>query len=553
MSILSATRPLSSECGFAEAKGAALLLRNELCNNAAVPSLRILRESIAKLVVAPAMGWHDRHAQTATGVTLRTRRIVVIFSALLVTSACSSPHKASTEASRPDASGASNSVGGGEPGNAGNGGSLVTAGSGGSGGPSAGGTVGSGAHDGASEPAAGKNGSVGGRGAAGTGSPDAGADHPTDAAAAEPDGSISVPDAGQGEDKDAPAVSGGAGGRLDTGGGGRAMTGGAGENTVAGGADGSSPEGAAGESSPAAGAAGAATTETTPRPTLKKFVGNTPTEHEPRSDFLEYWDQLSTENEGKWGAVASQYMQYDWSRLDPLYAFTRQNHIPFHEVALLWQGSEPAPYLGSGKDAQRAAVEDWIRSFCTRYPDTELIDVVYEPPPHTAPTYRDAIGGAGTSGYDWIVQAFVWARKYCPKSILLMTDYNNIESQLENQNFIDIVTQIMAAGAPIDAIGAEGHDAYKLPTSTVQRYVDKLAATGLPIYITEYDIVLSDDAEQEAVMKEQFPLFWTDDRIKGITLWGYVEGSTWRTGSGLVSADGTPRPAMTWLMSYLGR
>jgi hypothetical protein len=65
--------------------------------------------------------------------------------------------------------------------------------------------------------------------------------------------------------------------------------------------------------------------------------------------------------------------------------------------------------------------------------------------------------------------------------------------------------------------------------------------------------VPEDDEKQEAIMKEQFSLFWTDDRSKDITFSEYVVGQIWRSGSGRLSTDGSPRPAMTWLLAYLGR
>jgi hypothetical protein len=34
---------------------------------------------------------------------------------------------------------------------------------------------------------------------------------------------------------------------------------------------------------------------------------------------------------------------------------------------------------------------------------------------------------------------------------------------------------------------------------------------------------------------------------------GYVVGETWLPNSGLLQKDSTPRPALTWLMDYLGR
>ena len=54
-------------------------------------------------------------------------------------------------------------------------------------------------------------------------------------------------------------------------------------------------------------------------------------------------------------------------------------------------------------------------------------------------------------------------------------------------------------------------------------------------------------------MQTQFPLFYNHPSVEGITLWGYVVGSTWVNGSGLIQSNGTPRPAMTWLRTYIGR
>jgi endo-1,4-beta-xylanase len=48
-------------------------------------------------------------------------------------------------------------------------------------------------------------------------------------------------------------------------------------------------------------------------------------------------------------------------------------------------------------------------------------------------------------------------------------------------------------------------------------------------------------------------MYWDHQSVKGITLWGYIVGSTWRTNIGIQQPSGTMRPAMTWLMSFLGR
>jgi endo-1,4-beta-xylanase len=267
-----------------------------------------------------------------------------------------------------------------------------------------------------------------------------------------------------------------------------------------------------------------------------------------------YWNQFSPENAGKWGSVEGTKDKMNWSTLDTMYKYAKDHGIPFKQHNFVWGSQQPGWFGGLSQTDQRAQVEEWIRLYCERFPDTDLIDVVNEPPPHTTPSYTAALGGAGSSGYDWIAQVFKWAHQYCPKSILILNDYNNIEYANDNNHTIDIVTKIKAAGAPINAVGAQAHGCANLSASTVQMYIDKITTqTGLPVYITEYDLNIADDNKQRDVMQSQFTMFWNDANVKGITIWGYIEGATWQTNTGLMSSSGAMRPAMTWLMGFLGR
>jgi endo-1,4-beta-xylanase len=326
-----------------------------------------------------------------------------------------------------------------------------------------------------------------------------------------------------------------------------------GSTGTAGAGAGANSAGASAAGSTAAGSAAAGTGGAATPPASKKFVGNITTNGQVRDDFVEYWDQITPENEGKWGSVEAARNQMSWSGLDRAHDYAKMHGIPFKGHTFVWGSQQPNWIGGLSQAEQKAEVEEWIRLFCERYPDVALIDVVNEPPPHTTPVYLEAMGGAGASGYDWIVQAFKWSRQYCPNAILILNDYNNIEYGGDNDRFLDIVERIRSAGAPIDALGAQAHDAHKLSVGVVQGFIDKLSATGLPLYITEYDIDVADDAQQRKVMEEQFSLFWNDEQIAGITLWGYVVGATWRPNTGLTTADGVERPALTWLREYLKR
>ncbi|MGK3962002.1 endo-1,4-beta-xylanase [Sorangium sp. So ce118] len=284
-----------------------------------------------------------------------------------------------------------------------------------------------------------------------------------------------------------------------------------------------------------------------------RFVGNITTSGQIEANFLQYWNQITPENESKWNAVEPQRDRMNWSKTDAIYKFAKDNNIPFKWHTFVWGSQQPDWIEDVPQNEQAEEVEELIREVCARYPDMDMIDVVNEPPPHTRPATMAALGGEGASGYDWIVKAFELSRQYCPKAILILNDYNTIEYGNDNNNIINIAKKIKAAGAPVDAIGCQAHATADVPTATVKGFIDKITSeTGLPVYITEYDLNIADDQRQKQVMEEQFTMFWDHENIKGITLWGYIHGTTWVKDSGLIR-DGQPRPAMQWLMEFLGK
>ncbi len=348
---------------------------------------------------------------------------------------------------------------------------------------------------------------------------------------------------------------GSAGATMGAGGtGGDGGTSGNGGTSGSGGTSGNGGTGGRGGAGGTGGSAGTAGTGGTGGIAGTKFVGNITTRGQVRSDFVQFWNQITPENEGKWGSVESSRDQMNWAGMDRVRDYARQQKIPYKGHTFVWGSQQPGWIGGLSQSEQRAEVEEWIRLFCERYPDVAMVDVVNEPPPHTTPPYTAALGGAGSSGYDWIVQAFKWAKQYCPNTILILNDYNTIEYQNDNNHIIDIANRVKGAGAPIDAIGVQAHAAHSVSTTTVENYLNRIATmTSLPIYVTEYDIDEANDTRQRDIMQSQFTMFWNNKNVKGITLWGYVSGSTWLTNSGLMSSSGQQRPAMAWLMDFLGR
>jgi GH35 family endo-1,4-beta-xylanase len=175
-----------------------------------------------------------------------------------------------------------------------------------------------------------------------------------------------------------------------------------------------------------------------------------------------------------------------------------------------------------------------------------MIDVVNE----AIPGHQPAAFARNAFGENWIIRSFQLARQYCPNAILILNDYNVLS--WDTDAFINLARPVIAAGV-VDALGEQAHGLESWSLNDIRTRLDRVAALGLPIYITEYDVARTNDQEQLNILRTQFPLFHDHPSVAGITLWGYVVGSTWVNGSGLIQSNGTPRPAMTWLMDYLDR
>lgn len=276
----------------------------------------------------------------------------------------------------------------------------------------------------------------------------------------------------------------------------------------------------------------------------RKFVGNITTSGAVRSDFAQYWNQITPENEGKWGSVEGTRDVYNWAPLDRIYAYARANNIPVKAHTFVWGNQAPSWINNLSPAEQAAEIEEWIRDYCARYPDTAMIDVVNESTPGHAP----AEFARRAFGENWIIKSFQLARQYCPNSILILNDYNVLS--WNTNEFIAMAQPVIRAGV-VDAIGMQAHGLEDRPFSDIQAKFNRIAALGLPMYISEYDIAKTDDQTQLRIMQQQFPFFYEHPQVHGITLWGYIYGRTWVTGSGLIHENGVQRPAMVWLRQYL--
>ena len=305
-----------------------------------------------------------------------------------------------------------------------------------------------------------------------------------------------------------------------------------------------------------------------------KFVGNITTNGQVRSDFGQYWNQITAENECKWASIEGTRGQYNFTGCKAAYNWAKQNGGYFKFHALLWGSQYPNWLNNLSVDETKTAIMNWFDAVQKQFPDLDMIDVVNEAIRTGNNQYHSdypktkiiqAMGGDNNGDYTFIVNAFKEARKRWPNAILIYNDYNTVQWQ-KNEG-IQLIQTIKKAGAPVDAYGLQAHDMQTqgggnngtggggscLPLSQLKNAIEEIwNKTQIPMFISEYDIATNDDQDQKNCYEQQISYFMENEHIAGITIWGYIYGSTWTSGgnSGIIR-NGQDRPAMTWLKEYL--
>jgi len=178
---------------------------------------------------------------------------------------------------------------------------------------------------------------------------------------------------------------------------------------------------------------------------------------------------------------------------------------------------------------------------------------VVNEPINTPLPFKAALGGNGSTGWDWVINSFQMARRAFPNAKLLINEYGTEQNATSRATYLQIIGLLRNRGL-IDGVGVQAHffNLDNMTASQLQTALNSYATSGLPIYISELDITGGgSDAGQLAKYQQLFPVLWGHSAVQGITTWGYIVGQTWHDGTGLVNSNGTERPAMTWLKGFV--
>ncbi len=261
-----------------------------------------------------------------------------------------------------------------------------------------------------------------------------------------------------------------------------------------------------------------------------------------------YFNMTTEENSLKWVGISGD-LGPDFSLELGLKhaAWAAERGLDFRGHCLLWPGWRNSPKLAEAlkdkpEELRKAVLAHVRRAAAALKGKVVDWDVVNEPWDNR--DIMDALGGDAI-----IAECFRAAREEDPGARLFMNDYAILEGgggeTMHRLRYEKVLRDLVAAGAPLDGIGIQGHFSAPLTAPLdMKQQLDRFAAFGKPILITEYDIE-GDDLELSAdFLRDLLILCYGHPAVEGFIMWGFWDGKHWKKNAPLFKKDWAPKPAL---------
>jgi endo-1,4-beta-xylanase len=161
---------------------------------------------------------------------------------------------------------------------------------------------------------------------------------------------------------------------------------------------------------------------------------------------------------------------------------------------------------------------------------------------NTPATASDAFVWGEYLGRDFALKAFNYAKAADPTALLFINEYGLESNSVKLDSLINYVKELKAKGAKVDGIGTQMHIDFLTRHEGIDNMMQKLAATGLKIRISELDVktntlnaspyVLTplDAYGQEQMYKyviNSYKKYIPKAQQHGITIWGVSDDKSW--------------------------
>ena len=324
--------------------------------------------------------------------------------------------------------------------------------------------------------------------------------------------------------------------------------------------------------------------------------------NEGQYPLLEQFNVLVAENEMKPASIMPSQWQdsasspaynasqdYRWTEADKLVNYAEANNTKIRGHVLFWHAQTPQVFFRTGgptsayvsKEVFYARMEQHVKTVFQKYGGRVLWwDVANEcvgddgNPRIIAPDFSgndkagftaimEASGLSGDNRYEWIANAFKYARKYADENggqnvKLFLTEYG-IEGDwagTRRNGFFRLLDYLIANNAPIDGVGIQGHIQIQVGNDYVRslsgvidqitKRTNPVSGKKLVVQVTELDISLFawDDTSlslpsgdvnkrlqvQANMYRRLFDMFagkHKEGKFEMVLVWGLDDGHSW--------------------------
>ncbi|XP_044508811.1 endo-1,4-beta-xylanase 5-like [Mangifera indica] len=234
--------------------------------------------------------------------------------------------------------------------------------------------------------------------------------------------------------------------------------------------------------------------------------------------FTKRFGVTTFENEMKWYSTEPSQGKEDYSVADAMLRFMKRHGVAVRGHNIFWDDPKYQPYWLNSLSpwAFRLAAQNRAKSIVSRYKGQLIAwDVINE---NLHFSFFESKMGATAS-----MEAFKYAIANDPSTTMFMNDYNTIEEMGDKaaspDNYLNKLRQIqksLVKGARL-GIGLEAH--FRVPNIPyIRASIDKLAAAGVPIWLTEVDV--EKGPKQAWYLEQVLREGHSHPNVAGIVIWG---------------------------------
>jgi len=276
------------------------------------------------------------------------------------------------------------------------------------------------------------------------------------------------------------------------------------------------------------------------------------------------FDMITPGNEMKWDTTEPSRGTFNFGPGDQIVAFATSHSMRIRGHNLVWHSQLPGWVSSLPLNQVQAALENHITSEATHYKGKLYAwDVVNEPFEENGTLRNSVFFQAMGAGY--IADALRTAHAADPNAKLYLNDFNIEGSGVKADAMFNLVQSLIAQGVPINGVGFESHFILGQVPASLQSNMQRFAALGLDVAITELDDRVQLPATA-ANLNQQATEFSNVEkaclavsRCVGVTQWAVGDADSWIPGffSGFGAAtmfdsNYQPKAAFNALVTLLG-